>query len=205
MSQKKFVLILFIVILSSLAFTSWLFSPKAIPLEIQGILWPEPKPLQAFTLVDQHQQPFHLKRLKDKWTFLFFGYTYCPDICPTAMIALKSVYERLQQEPEIASNTQIVFVSVDPQRDTPEQLAEYVAYFHQDFIGMTGTVEEIDKLAHQIGAGYIKEPVGANGEYQISHTGTVFLIDPQIRLYAGFPLPHLPETIVSQYILIRSL
>ncbi len=79
----------------------------------------------------------------------------------TAMIALKSVYERLQQEP--------------------------------------------DKLAHQIGAGYIKEPVGANGEYQISHTGTVFLIDPQIRLYAGFPLPHLPETIVRQYLLIRSL
>ncbi|MCP4041382.1 MAG: SCO family protein [Gammaproteobacteria bacterium] len=173
--------------------------------ELQGVLWPEPKQLLSFELMDQERRPFTTESLKGKWTMLFFGYTYCPDICPMAMSVLKMITTRLEQFPEIAADTQVVFVSVDPERDPPEKLAEYTAYFNRDFIGVTGSVKEIDALAKQIGAGYIKEPPAPSGDYLIAHSSTIFLIDPQVRLYAVFSQPHDPETIVGQYEKIRSL
>jgi protein SCO1/2 len=195
----KLVLITLVTVILSLASFFWLFSRSQNVSDLQPILWPEPKPLQAFTLVDQHQQPFTLERLNGKWTFLFFGYTSCPDICPTTMTVLKTVYERLQQEiTETPAKIQVVFISVDPQRDMPKQLAEYVAFFNQEFIGVTGVEAEINGLTRQLGAGYLKQPVGTAGDYQISHTSTIFLIDPQQRLYAGFSPPQVPETIVNQ-------
>jgi protein SCO1/2 len=198
MFQKIF-LTLVITTLLSLASFFWLFSHRQNSPDLQAILWPEPKPLQAFTLIDQHQQPFTLERLNGKWTFLFFGYTSCPDICPTTMTVLKTVYERLQQDlKETPTKIQVVFISVDPQRDTPKQLAEYVAFFNQEFIGVTGVETEINGLTRTLGAGYLKQPGGTAGDYQISHTSTIFLIDPQQRLYAGFSPPQVPETIVSQ-------
>jgi len=206
MSKKTIAFVLILLVTPFVFWNAYLFfSHRANPPELQGVLWPEPKPLSALALIDQHKQPFNLEHLKGKWTFLFFGYTYCPDICPTAMVILKTVYEHLQEKPDVLSETQVVFVSVDPPRDTPEQLSSYLKYFNEEFIGATGTAEEIDKFARQIGAGYIRQPASTGDEYQISHTSTFFLIDPQARLYAGFSQPHVPKTIVSQYLKIRSI
>jgi protein SCO1/2 len=203
--SRKIIFIVLVVTLFGIGSISLLL-PKNIPLELKGILWPEPKPLQAFNLIDHHKQPFNLERLKNKWTFLFFGYTSCPDICPTSMVTLQAVYERLKQTPEVALETQVIFVSVDPERDTLEQLSNYVEYFHKDFLGITNTVEEeINKFSRQFYALYKKEPVDASGNYLVTHTSSFFLIDPQMRLYARFSQPHIPETIVDQYFKIRSI
>ena len=103
------------------------------------------------------------------------------------------------------SDIQVIFVSVDPERDQPEILAKYVNYFDQDFIGVTGEVAEIDRFAQQMNAAYVKEAETAPGQYLITHASSIFLVDPQVRLYAVFSQPHDPATIVDQYQLIRDL
>ncbi len=190
-----------------LVFAFVIFTPhkKETPPELQGVLWPQPKQLTAFNLMDQDRAPFTLEQLKGKWTFLFFGYTYCPDVCPTALSVLRVIHGRLEQFPEVAADVQVAFVSVDPQRDTPEKLSVYMAYFNREFIGATGMVAEIDALANQMGAGYIKEPPGPLGDYLITHASAIFLVDPRGRLFAVFSQPHDPETIVGQYRKIRTL
>ncbi len=189
-----------------LALVFWQFSEKSVPPELQGVLRPEPRALEPFTLVDQNNQPFNLQRFQDKWSFIFFGYTYCPDICPMTLTVLSSVMKELKDDSETKpSNTQIIFISVDPERDRPEVLARYVRFFYEDSLGVTGTKKEIDNLSKQFGAGYIKEPETAPGEYLVSHTSSIFLVDPQTRLVASFSPPHQPATIVELYQKIRSL
>jgi len=207
MSKKTVIIILIFTLIIPLTLwniSQFLTRKPVLPSELQGILWPEPKPLQTFTLIDQHQQPFSLEHLKGKWTFLFFGYTYCPDICPTSMVVLKTVYKHLQQK-SIALDLQVVFVSVDPARDTSTIILDYLEYFSKEFVGLTGTAKDIEEFARQIGAGYIKQTNDQTGGYQVNHTSTFFLIDPQARLHAGFPPPHIPQTIVNQFLQIRSI
>ena len=183
----------------------WMLPDKTVPPELQGILRPEPKPLQAFELNDQYQQPFNLKHLQGKWSFVFFGYTHCPDICPTTLSTLTQVIKKLQADQQILLDTQVVFVSVDPQRDTPEALESYMKYFSEAFKGITGTQHGIDSLTRQFGAGYIQEPETAPGEYLVSHASSIFLVNPQGQLLAILPPPHDPDTIVEQFQQIRSL
>lgn len=180
-------------------------SHMAVPPDLQGVLRPTPKPLQPFSLVDHTGQPFTLERLRGNWTMLFFGYTYCPDICPTALAVLSAVFQRLDQHPTVTADTRVVFVSVDPQRDHPDKLAEYVAYFDKRFAAATGAVKGIDGLARQVGAGYQIEPEDESGNYLVSHTGSIFLVDPQARLLGAFSFPHDPKTITDQYLRIREL
>jgi protein SCO1/2 len=201
-------IIIGLMLVAAIAMTVYLRTtppPRAIPPELQGVLRPAPKPLRPFSLIDDSGQPFTLEDLQDKWTMLFFGYTYCPDICPTALAILSAVFQRLEQHPGVIPSTRVVFVSVDPQRDRPEKLAEYVAFFDKRFTAATGAVKEIDGLAQQVGAGYQIEPEDASGNYLVSHTGSIFLVDPQARLLGAFSFPHDPETITSQYLRIREL
>jgi protein SCO1/2 len=178
---------------------------KTVPPELQSVLRPEPKPLQAFSLTDQHQQPVNLERLQGKWSLVFFGYTYCPDICPTTLSTLTRVIRQLQNDPQGPANIQVIFVSVDPQRDTPEVIEGYLKYFNEAFVGITGTQQGIDDLSRQFGAGYMKEPDTTPGQYLVSHTSSIFLVDPQGRLLASFSPPHDPNTIVDQFQQIRAL
>jgi len=183
----------------------WLLPGKTIPPGLQGIFRPAPKTLQAFELTDQHQQSFSLERLRDKWSFVFFGYTYCPDICPTTLATLTAVAKQLKSDPQGLANIQVVFVSVDPQRDTPALIDDYLKYFNQTFQGLTGAPQDIDALVRQFGAAYAREPETKSGEYLLSHTSSIFLVDPRTRLLAAFPPPHYPNTIVDQFRQIRSL
>jgi protein SCO1/2 len=178
---------------------------KTIPPELQSVLRPEPKPLQAFSLTDQYQQAVNLEHLQGKWSLVFFGYTYCPDICPTTLSTLTRVVRLLQNDPQSPANIQVVFVSVDPQRDTPEVIEGYLKYFNEAFVGITGTQQGIDDLSRQFGAGYMKEPDTTPGQYLVSHTSSIFLVDPQGRLLASFSPPHDPNTIVDQFQQIRAL
>ncbi len=188
-----------------LAYVILMPSQKTVPPELVAVLRPEPRLLQPFTLVDQNNRSFTQQALEGKWSFVFFGYTYCPDICPTTLATLTAVLNELYPDPRAPSDLQVVFVSLDPQRDSPEVLANYMEYFGEGFLGVTGTDREINGLVGQFGAGYVMEPAVIPGEYLISHTSSIFLVDPHLRLLAGFSPPHDPAIIVDQYRQIRAL
>ncbi len=179
-------------------------SAVAPPQELIGVLRPAPTPIEPFMLIDHNGDVFDKSRLMGKWTLLFFGYTYCPDVCPAALTVMASAYEQLQGKADGDVSTQVLFVSVDPERDTTARLAEYVAYFNRDFIAATGDVAAINALSKQFGAGYIREEETSPGEYLVSHTSAIFLTDPKARLVASFSQPHVPDNIVTQFEQIRA-
>lgn len=208
MMNKKFpagTLLLFSIFLLVMLVTYLLVKPAPPPPELIGVLRPEFRALYPFELKDHNNTKFDLDRLQDKWTFVFFGYTSCPDICPTTLHVLSSVQTLLKDETnDDPANRQVVFISVDPKRDTPESLATYVSYFNSNFIGATAEKEDIDNLARQFGAGYSFEAETSPGQYLVAHTSAIFLVDPYGRLVATFSQPHYPKTITSQYEKIRA-
>ena len=200
---KKFpvgTLFLFGIFLLVMLATYFLTKPSAPPADLDGVLRQDFKPLHQFKLTDHNGASFNEERLQGKWTFVFFGYTSCPDICPTTLHALSSVQVLLENESsDDTANRQVVFISVDPERDTTETLATYMSYFNNKFIGATADKMEIEKIARQFGAGYVLEPETAPGQYLVAHTSAIFLVDPFGRLVASFSQPHYPTTIASQY------
>jgi len=160
-----------------------------------------PEPLTAFQLSAHDLKPLDIERLKGKWTLLFFGYTHCPDICPTTLIELAQMAQQL--EPAILNDTQFVFVSVDPQRDSPESLAEYVTYFNESFLGATGSIDALTAFTRQLDSRFSLETDPA-GEPVVNHSSAMLLIDPQARYYARFRAPHYAEEIRTQYLALRN-
>jgi protein SCO1 len=167
---------------------------------VEYLLW-EPQPLSAFTLMDFDEQEYNVHRLEGKWTFIFFGYTFCPDVCPVTMANLASVFRKMEAQSISLTDIQVLFVSVDPERDTPKVLKQYVPYFNPRFMGATGSKSQLDLFTRQLGALYtIDEPSDEN--YTVSHNSSLFLIDPQMRLYARFAMPHIPDEITDAYLRI---
>jgi protein SCO1/2 len=155
-----------------------------------GTLLPRPKNLDDFSLVDQDGQPLDRDLLKGSWTFLAFGYTHCPDICPTMM----ATYDALEQElAESGSDAQpeFLFVSVDPERDTPQRVGEYVGYFNPRIRGATAGHDVLRPLTAQLGVLYqrAEEQDTAMG-YMVDHSASMLLLDPEARLAAIFSAPH---------------
>ncbi len=208
MTSKKIpigTIVIFGFFLLVMAVTYMLTKPPERPVELEGVLRPDFRLLQPFKLTDHNNTLFIEERLQGKWSFVFFGYTSCPDVCPATLYILSSIHGLLVDETgEIPDDMQVIFISVDPARDTPEKLANYITYFNKDFIGATANKAEIDKLTRQFGAGYIFEEETSAGEYNVSHTSAIFLVDPYGRLVASFSQPHQPATIVSQYKKIRT-
>ena len=113
-----------------------------------AVMFSVPREISPLTLIDQNQQPFTKSRFADKWTLVFFGFTHCPDICPTTLALFDQVSEILA-DTEYAVDTQFLLVSLDPLRDTPEKMKPYVEYFNTDFIGVTGEFLSIHRFAKQ--------------------------------------------------------
>ena len=138
---------------------------------------------KPFALVDAYNQPFTPAVLQDKWSLIFFGFTYCPDICPTTLAQLKRFYEK-QSAGKFGKDLQIILVSVDPARDTPEKLRQYIEYFHQDFKAVTGDFLDIHRFATQLNIPFSKVP-GGGDNYTVEHSGNVAIINPRGH-YVGF-------------------
>jgi len=129
---------------------------------------------------------------KNHWTLFYIGYTFCPDVCPTELTALAGLLPKLQKSlPDV--HWQIVFLSVDPERDTPKRIADYVHYFDPKFLGITGTRAMIDKVTQPLKAGYRVSP-HAPGDtiYEIDHDTAYRLISPEGKMVAILPSPHDP-------------
>ena len=160
--------------------------PELPPLP--GELWPNPRAIGAFTLQDHHGRAFTRERLDGAWTFMFFGYTHCPDICPTTLATLRRVEHDLAGH--VSAPRQHVLVSVDPARDTVDHLGRYVSTFGPEFLGVTGSDAELSNLAREVGAVYFRGDAGDDGTYFVDHTASIMLIDPRGRLVALFGMPH---------------
>jgi len=163
------------------------------------------KDLFNISLTDQNNNEFKKKNLKGKWSLIFFGYTSCPDICPTTLHTLTSSYEQLIAE-DFAPLPQILFISVDPDRDkykgNPKKLKNYIAFFHKDFIAATGNHNQLKLLTSQLGAAYgIKKSSAtkkySKDNYEVAHTPLIFIINP-LGQYRGFIRPpHTPDMITE--------
>ena len=145
-----------------------------------------PRDPGEFSLIDHHGSPFTREDLIDQWTLIFFGFTHCPDICPTTMAELAELKAQLVGTE--ASDARVVMLSVDPARDTPERLAQYVPYFHADFIGVTGDFTDILSFAQRLNAPFrkVSEPDGA---YQMEHSANVMLMNPRGDYHGFFRAP----------------
>lgn len=161
--------------------------------------------LTDFNLIQHSGDAFTLANLKDKWSFMFFGYTHCPDICPVTLTLLRTVKQKLASHSEYLADTQYIFVSVDGQRDTSEKLAQYVNYFDPQLIGVSGTEQQVNTLTRQLGIVYIRQPEITAGQYFIDHSATIVLINPQGEIAEQFTAPHAVNTIVKRYSKIRQL
>ncbi len=161
-------------------------APALPPLEA-GIAYPAPRALPDFTLTRGDGTPLTLADWKGHWSVVFFGFTNCPDVCPTTMATLKQVHQHLA-DAGLQDRVRFTFVSVDPARDTPELLSRYVAYFSKDFIAATGPDEVLQPLTRSLGLIYSRgEP--KDGTYSVDHSASVVLIDPAGREVALFRPP----------------
>jgi len=178
----------------------WLARERAPePLELQhATLFPSGRPLPAFALVDQHGDSFGPDRLRGHWSVLFFGFTQCPDVCPTTLATLAAARRELADLPA-GEQPAVVLVSVDPERDTAARLAEYVRFFDPAFTGVTGEPDAIAALTRELGVAVIVGEPDAAGQYTIDHTATLFLVGPDGSLAAIFGTPHSPDGIAGDY------
>jgi cytochrome oxidase Cu insertion factor (SCO1/SenC/PrrC family) len=137
-----------------------------------------------FTLTDQAGKPRSDTEFRGKLMIVYFGYTYCPDVCPTDLMAITQALDALGPA---AAGVQPVFITIDPERDT-KVLADYVVAFHRSFVGLTGSPDEIRKVANSYKAFYAKVPGERDGEYSIDHAGVIYLMGRNGE-YLGFMPP----------------
>ena len=160
----------------------------------------EARPLRPFRLEFGDQLQLSSEDLRGRWTFLFFGYTHCPDVCPITLSELTRLRDLLAEEPGVLDDTQFIFVSVDPERDPPDALADYTAWFDPSFKGVTGRPEQIAALARQLD---IRYRLGEGEEYTVDHSSAILLIDPQVRYHARLEAPHHAQDMRRQFLDIR--
>jgi len=177
------------------AFFTYLALPKSKPMPAFATVLPEPLPLPEFSLLDQDGEPFGRDSLKGQWSILFFGFTHCPDICPATLqqlsLARAKVAERAGQ-----AFPRIILISVDPERDTPSVLRDYIAHFGSGVAGVTGNIDELKKLTTGLGI-FFATSAASNGGYSVDHSAVVLLINPAGEFHALFSAPHNVDQFVT--------
>lgn len=168
------------------------------------IEFPDRKPLPLVTLKQASTNGFSTNKIKSKWHILYFGYTFCPDICPIELTALHQMMEILRKEIAETELPQIIFISIDPERDTPEQVKKYVSAFDKSFIGLTGKQQALNTLASPFGIAWMKDAPATpnsnnNSFYTMSHSTTLLLINPNSKVAGMFPAPHLAKDMAQVY------
>ena len=160
-------------------------------------LWGQEKPLIPFKLIDKNNQPLTNEQLEGKWSYLFFGYTHCPDVCPTALQMMAETLHILDESGS-GEGFQAVFISVDPGRDDTKTLKNYVDYFDPRILAATGEKTELDKLTQQLGIIYLQTDNPEDPEnYLVDHSAQILVINPKGEFAAVLSPPHKPEVMAK--------
>jgi protein SCO1/2 len=159
------------------------------------VLLPQGRDMPDVTLTNQDGEAVSMAQLEGRWNLLFFGYTFCPDICPATLAELRQLRGKLPEEAR--QRMQPILVSVDPERDTPEQLKKYLDYFGAGFIGLTGPLEDIQTLANAAGVPFIPGDT-TKEDYTVDHGGNLALIGPDGRLRGFIRAPMRTEKLAEQ-------
>lgn len=161
----------------------------------QGTLFAAPRDIKPFELVSADGKPFTLDNFRGRWSLVFFGFTHCSMICPTTMDLLKRVYPELHAA---YPNLQVVFISLDPERDSPEKLSSYTQSYNKDFIGVSGKMTELRKLQSQLGIYSARDNSADDSKnYQLQHTASILLINPEGKWSALYKFGLTPEEFVQ--------
>lgn len=185
----------FVALGAGLLFAVWKAGQRP---DIPGLLWPDPPTIGAFSLTDADGNTLTEADLRGRWTLLFFGFTHCPDVCPGTLAVLKQVTHKLADDPAFRDHGQVLFVSVDPARDTPEVLKPYIHYFDPAFRAASGDANALAALTRPLGVIYAKV-AGPDGDYTMDHTASIFLIDPDLRVLSAIGLPHVASEIAARF------
>jgi protein SCO1/2 len=169
------------------AFVNKMTSPRVMSdseLKLNGAyLFENPRAFDEIAFVDHNGQDFSQQSFQGKWSLVFFGFTSCPDVCPTTLAQLRQFYQRLEGGP-YQQDTQVVLVTVDPARDSVEKLKAYIEYFHQDFVAVTGEFLALHQFASQLNIPFSKVP-GGGENYLLEHGANIALVNPRGH-YVGF-------------------
>ncbi len=183
------------------------YKKLAKQLKVSHVIYNPDKPLPKFSLVNQDNQVFNNSNLQGGWTLLLFIYTHCPDVCPTELQDMATLRQFMVEE-KFENMPEVVVITFDPLRDTPEMLKKFLGHFDKDFIGVSGYQSQIDMLVRAFGAYYERVVYDEKGKpvilkqgeklpesalkdgYLINHTAWVYLVNPEGQIFAGFPTPH---------------
>ncbi len=172
-------------------------SAPSTPVELaSGTFLPQPRQVPEFALKDDAGAVFNNASLTGKWSVIFVGFTHCPDICPNTLGLLKTVHRKLQEQGKFL---QVVFLSVDPERDRPELLAAYVDYFDPSFIGVTGESADLESLGQSIGYVFMKSPGPSQESYTMDHSASLIVINPQGQVAAYLTPPLKLDELVPDF------
>ncbi len=152
-----------------------------LPSPEYALYYQQSRAIKPFELIDHNGQHFTKEQFNDKWSLVFFGYTSCPDVCPTTLQNLGFIYDDLKA---IAKNSQVLLVSVDPQRDSQEKLAQYIAYFNSEFIALSAGHEVLYPFARNMGLMYVIS--GEEDDYLVDHSASLVLVNPAGKIAAIF-------------------
>lgn len=166
-----------VIVAACLAVLAWFWWPAS------GVT-PKSPPGGDFVL-ESASGPFDTATLRGQVMLVYFGYTYCPDICPTSLAVTSAAMKQLS--PAELARLRLVFVSVDPQRDTPARLKDYVEFFHPSMVGVTGSAEQVAVAARQYGAAYARQDIGSAAGYVVDHSAWTYVVAPDGQLVGRIP------------------
>lgn len=162
-----------------------------------GIIFSAARDMKPFELVSANTNKFSQKDFLNHWTLLFFGFTHCSNVCPATLDMMNKAYDKLHAS---YPNLQVVLISLDPQRDSPEALANYTHSFNPDFIGVSGKIQELRKLQSQLGIFSARDASTPEGDYQLQHTSSILLINPQGKWAGVFKYGMNPEKFAKAFL-----
>lgn len=198
MSRITFIIAAIVLAVAAAVAGAWFAARLAAPAEPEHArILPTPRPIPELPVLDHTGAAVSKADFEGRWTIVFFGFTYCPDICPATLHVLAGVRRALDDLPP-GERPEVMMISVDPDRDSPERLAEYVPFFHPDFLGLHVPAEHLPELARAFSVAYFYTPLD-DEHYTVDHTTSLFLVDPAARVSAVIPTPHVAETIASDY------
>lgn len=200
--KQKFLFILIAIAILATLFGLWSrynTQPKDVKEAVHtATIFSQPREIKPFQLYSTPGKSFTLEDLKGHYTLIFFGFTHCPDLCPTTLSILNQSYTQLQNE-KVKTLPQILFISVDPERDTIPVIKKYLSSFNAAFIGATADNAQIDQLTREMNVLYAKVAnAGGDAEnYTIDHSGTLIIVNPEGQFYGVFTMPHEAQKIAA--------